>query len=512
MKTMKKLFALGLLPFLTACGASFDKANGYTVSDEASADNMADWSGSYSEPTGEDESIDDPSEGDSHLKIEELDYQTPEDMPTSSFSLDSSSANYSYIRSRINNGYSIPKDSVIIEQMINYFDYPDYPTKDEGPVALYSETSACPWNSDALLSSVAVTTKKVEYDTAKGNNFVFLIDVSGSMSSSNKLPLVKKSFSLLAEQLNEKDIVSIVTYSGKVETVLSGAKGNDKDTIKKKLSALSASGSTNGGSGINIAYSLAKDYYIEGGNNQILLATDGDFNVGVSKVSDLEAMVKEKQKEGISFSCFGYGTGNYRDDVMETLALNGNGNVYYIDCESEMEKTFSGDISSVLQVVSKDSKIQLTFDAEKVSKYRLIGYENRMMTGEEFNDESKDAGEIYSNKTVVALYEIYPKGEDYDSLFDIDFRYKDPSTNEAGEIKSTAGKHIANPSNSYTFASLVAEFGLYLRDSKYKGTATVEDVKSLYDMNKSVYDEDYLKKEFRSLLDAYTNNQNKATA
>lgn len=498
MKVQKKLSVLLILPLLASCGAYGNSAA------EDYAGGKSYWDGSYSndsaamEPGGKGD--DEAASGDEYLSIVENNYRDPTNYPNSSFSLDSSSGAYSNIRNSINNNSRVETDAVIIEQMINYFDYPDYPSKGEEPVTIYSETSDCPWNNEAVLASVAVTTKKMETESTNGNNYVLLIDVSGSMYSSKKLPLVKKGFSLLVDQLSDNDIVSIVTYSAGEKTVIDGAKGNEKSKIKDALEKLEAKGSTNGEKGIDMAYALAEKYFIEDGNNQILLATDGDFNVGKVTKSELAEMVKKKQETGINFSCFGFGMGNYKDTTMQTLALNGNGNVFYIDDESELERRFSGDISSILKVVSKDSKIQVSFTPEKVSKYRLIGYENRTMTDAEFNDESKDAGEIYSNRTVVALYEIYAATEDKDDLFDIKFRYKDPSSNESNEIVASASEYTSNASSSYTFASLVAQFGLFLRNSKFKGTSSLANIEAEYDENKTTFDEDYLKKEFRELV------------
>lgn len=469
----KKIILLPILFFLLSCSSNLNcyQENGYY---------------GYDYNTNNDE----------YLSIEENDYINPLDKPTSSFSLDSSGAAYSNIRKCLNENRLPEFNQVIIEQMINYFDY-DYQMNENEDINLFSEISNCPWNNEAKLASIAVKTKKVEYNNLNGNNIVLLIDVSGSMNFNDKLPLLKQSFSLLVDKLNENDKVSIVTYSGYEKVVLSGVNGSEKNKIKKAISSLNASGATNGQSGIQTAYKLAKDYYIEGGINQIFLATDGDFNVGISSSDELKELIKKELKSGISLSCFGFGMGNYKDKMMQDLALNGNGNVFYIDSELEMARLFNGDISSILQIVGKDAKIQITFNQEKINKYRLIGYENRLMSDEEFNDENKDAGEIYSNRTTIALYEIITDKEE--DLFSIDFKYKDVEINETKEIKMNNGEYTLFPSKNHIFASLVAEFGLLLRNSKYKGTSSYTHIKDIY----NEYDDfkkDMLKNDFYSLV------------
>ena len=438
---------------------------------------------------------------DEYLKIEELDFVSPQDEPKSSFSLDSSGAAYSNIRRMINAGdtFNITPDQVIIEQMINYFNY-DYEAPINSPVSVYSEMGVCPWNEEAYLASVAVKTKEIDYSTTSNNNYVLLIDTSGSMSSSDRLPLVKKGFKMLVDNLKDDDVVSIVTYSGNESTLLDGGTGKEKNKIKSRIDKLQAYGSTNGEGGIKQAYKLAKKHYIPNGTNQILIATDGDFNVGLSYHEDLKELVKKELESGISLSCFGFGMGNYHDTTMQTLALNGNGNVFYIDDEKEMERVFSGNISSILKVVAKDAKIQVTFDENKVSKYRLIGYENKMMSSEEFDDENKDAGEIYSNRTVVALYEVVPLTNENNELYNIELKYKDPSTNESSSI-SKSGPMLTNElTGNHVFASAVAEFGLLLRNSQYKKDASYDNVLSLYESKKETFDRDSMKHEFNELV------------
>lgn len=434
---------------------------------------------------------------DEYLEIEENDFVDAKENPLSTFSLDSSGAAYSNIRSYLNNGILPSFDQVNIEQMINYFDY-DYICKEDENVCVFSELSSCPWNEETKLASIAVKTKECKYEEYSGNNYVFLIDVSGSMGSKNKLPLVKKGFNMLVDKLNKNDRVSIVVYSGKEATIVDGAKGSENLKLKYAINSLNASGSTNGHSAIQSAYKLAKKHFITGGMNQILLATDGDFNVGVSSVEGLKELVQEELNSGVSLSCFGFGMGNYKDNRMQELALNGNGNVFYIDDEQEVERVFGGNIDSITQIVAKDAKIQICFDSNKVEKYRLIGYENRMMSNEDFNNSDVDAGEIYSNRTTIALYEIYTL-EDFDSLFNATLRYKDVESNEQQEIVTLCGVFSDNPSDNHIFASIVAEFGLLLRDSKYKGKATYNQVMEIFNQHAS-FKKDYLKVQFYELV------------
>ena len=444
---------------------------------------------------------------DEYLPIIENDYINPEETPTSSFTLDSSTSAYTNLRKSINSNY-VQKDQIIIEQLVNYFTY-DYETPTDEPVKIYNEVSACPWNKDALLASIAVKTKEIKYEETVNNNYVFLIDVSGSMISNDKLPLVKYGFNMLVDTLNEGDKVSLVTYSGSVKTELAGVNGNQKDRIKDKINSLKANGSTAGGAAIKSAYSLAKDYFIEDGNNHILMATDGDFNVGVSSFEELkELVIKEKQNYNINFSTFGFGIGNYKNDNMEALALNGNGNCYYIDCEAEAERLFTGNISSILSVVAKDAKIQVTFDKDFISTYRLIGYENKIITDEEFKDDTKDAGEIYSNKTVIAFYEINLKDaieideNNAPCLYETEFKYKNPTDDVLSEskiIKTNTTPYEVNPSFNYVFSSSVAEFALALRNSKYKYDASYQNVIERLE-NLPEVTSDPLKQEFVELV------------
>ena len=319
--------------------------------------------------------------------IKENSYMSSISNPLSTFSIDVDTASYTNLRRMINRGYAkedIPKDSIRIEEMINYFSY-DYPTPQNGdPFAVTTEVTDCPWNKDTKLMKIGIKAAQMDLTERAPMNLVFLIDVSGSMYDSNKLPLVQKSFCMLTENLTAQDRISIVTYAGYDEVVLEGAEGSHKDTIENAINSLSAGGSTAGADGIKTAYKIAEKYFIEGGNNRIILATDGDLNVGISSESDLTDLVEEKRETGVFLSVLGFGTGNYKDNKMEALADNGNGNYAYIDSELEAKKVLVEEMGGTLFTVAKDVKIQVEFNPEYVKRYRLIGYENRLMDAEDF--------------------------------------------------------------------------------------------------------------------------------
>ena len=317
--------------------------------------------------------------------------------PLSTFSADVDTASYSNLRRMLNDGYSIeeiPQGAVRAEEMINYFTY-DYNGPEEGePFGVNAEISTCPWNSEHDLLMLGLQTQAIDFEDAADSNIVLLIDVSGSMYSENKLPLLKESFELLIDNLTEKDSVSIVTYASGVNEVINGVPASEKDTIIDALTNLQAGGGTNGEGGIQLAYELAEENFIKGGNNRVIIATDGDFNIGVSSQSDLSKLIKEKSKSGIYLSVLGFGMGNYSDSRMETLADDGNGNYAYIDSISEAKKVLVEELGATMVTVAKDVKLQVEFNPAFVSEYRLIGYEDRLMADEDFEDDKKDAGEI----------------------------------------------------------------------------------------------------------------------
>jgi Ca-activated chloride channel family protein len=438
----------------------------------------------------------------SYATIKENGFQNPFKNPLSTFSIDVDAASYSNVRRFINNGSLPPKDAVRVEEMINYFDY-EYPQpKGTAPVNIITEISTAPWNTNHKLVQIGLQGKKIATDNLPASNLVFLIDVSGSMNEPNKLPLLVSSFKLLADQLRAKDKVAIVVYAGRSGLVLPATAGTDKAKIKEALNALSAGGSTAGGAGIELAYKVAGQNYIKGGNNRVILATDGDFNVGASSDKDMQTLIEEKRKTSIYLTVLGYGMGNIKDSKMETLANKGNGNYAYIDNISEARKVLINEFGGTLFTIAKDVKLQVEFNPEKVQAYRLVGYENRLLEDRDFNDDTKDAGEMGSGHTVTALYEIIPMGvkSSFSGAIDdlkyqenkkvktngnskemltVKLRYKDPNGHTSKMIQEAVVDHsspLINTSNNFRFAASVAEFGMLIRQSDFKQNASFERV------------------------------------
>ena len=459
-----------------------------------------------------------------YKEIIESGFQSTAKNPLSTFSIDVDTASYANIRRMINRGQEIPEDAVRIEEMINYFNYDYKEPEGNDPVSVTTELSDCPWNPEHQLMLVGIQAKEIDFDNRPMSNLVFLLDVSGSMYDEDKLPLVQKSFSLLADELTENDRVSIVTYAGYEQVVLEGARGDQKVKIREALEGLTAGGSTAGEAGIQKAYELAGNYFIPGGNNRVILATDGDLNVGVSSEEGLTKLIEEKRKSGVHLSVLGFGTGNIKDNKMEALADNGDGNYNYIDSLSEAKKVLVEEMGGTLITVAKDVKLQVEFNPLLVDGYRLLGYENRRLADEDFDNDAVDAGEIGSGHQVTALYEIVRAGEGSgkelkyqnteskapdtgnssefkDELLTINIRYKAPNGNESKLLSVPAKTSIYQkelPTN-LRFAGAVAEFGMILRDSEYKGTASSEQILSLVDgMPQSGLDE--YKDEFRKLV------------
>lgn len=421
------------------------------------------------------------------------------DEPLSTFSIDVDAASYSNMRRFINYGNMPPKDAVRIEEMVNYFSYNYEQPTGEDPFAIHSEISSAPWNEDHYLVHVGLQGKSIDIKELPASNLVFLIDVSGSMQDANKLPLLKASLKMLVNEMRPKDRVAIVVYAGAAGMVLPSTSGEDKKSIMKALDGLSASGSTAGGEGIELAYATAQKYFIEGGNNRVILATDGDFNVGSSSNAAMERLIEKKRKDGVFLTVLGYGMGNYKDDKMEILADKGNGNYAYIDNIREAKKVLVNEFGGTLFTIAKDVKIQVEFNPAKVQAYRLIGYENRMLAAEDFNDDQKDAGELGAGHTVTALYEIIPIGVESSFLGNVDplkyqkkvpnptkvntnewltvkFRYKQPDGNKSKLIERTLTGEAVRMSDNLRWASAVAGFGMLMRDSEYKGDLTYDQV------------------------------------
>jgi len=435
----------------------------------------------------------------SYGKISENGFIDPKQEPLSTFAIDVDAASYSNVRRFINNGQLPPKDAVRLEEMINYFPYNLAAPSNGDPVAISTELSSAPWNAQHHLLRIGLKAKTMKTDKLPPSNFVFLLDVSGSMDDFNRLPLVKASMKLLIDQLRDKDHVAIVTYAGSAETKLTSTSGNNKRKIKDIIDALEANGSTAGGAGIKLAYQLAKENFIKGGNNRIVLASDGDFNVGPSSDEDMEEMITNEQKSGISLSVLGFGMGNLKDSKMEILANKGHGNYAYIDNIAEARKAMVTEFGGTLFTVAKDVKMQVEFNPAKVQAYRLLGYENRLLKKEDFNNDQKMGGDMGIGHTVTALYEIIPVGtiDDYTGSVDplkyqspsnvvlsnsaematIKFRYKNPGS-ENSQLKklSIAANpiNLAETSEDFRFASAVAELGLLLRNSTYKQQAAYD--------------------------------------
>jgi Ca-activated chloride channel family protein len=421
--------------------------------------------------------------------------------PLSTFSIDVDAASYSNIRRFINNGQRPPKDAVRIEEMVNYFDYDYDQPKDDHPFAVHTEISTAPWNSKHRLIHIGLQGKKIPTDNLPASNLVFLIDVSGSMDEVNRLPLVKNSLKMLVEQLRPQDHVAIVVYAGAAGLVLEPTAGDQKRTIIDALERLKAGGSTAGGAGIQLAYATAKQHFKPNGNNRVILATDGDFNVGESSNASMERLIEEKRKDGIFLTVLGYGMGNYKDSKMQILADKGNGNHAYIDNITEARKVLVNEFGGTLFTIAKDVKLQIEFNPAKVKAYRLIGYENRMLKSEDFNNDKKDAGDLGSGHTVTALYEIIPVGVESeffkidelkyqttkidpssyksDELMTIKLRYKKPAEDDSKLIvhplKDT-NIALAKTSENFRWSASVAAFGMLLRESEYVKNYSYEQV------------------------------------
>ncbi len=422
--------------------------------------------------------------------------------PLSTFSIDVDGASYSNVRRFIREGRRPPKDAIRIEEFINYFNYDYKEPEAENPFSINLEYGPCPWDEEKKLAHIGLKGKMLKEDELKPSNIVFLIDVSGSMNNDKKLPLLKKAYKLFVKQLKDEDKVAIVVYAGNAGLVLPSTKGNNKKRIIAAIDKLQAGGSTAGGQGIKLAYEIAEDNFIEDGNNRIVWATDGDFNVGVSSTSALVEFVEDKRDDGIFLTMLGFGGGNLKDSRMEQIADHGNGNYYYIDTFLEAQKTLVNEIGSTLYTIAKDVKIQVEFNPAKVKSYRLVGYENRLLNNEDFEDDKKDAGEIGAGHTVTAIYEIVENSDDEDDTLDykyletkvkdsanfsneiltIRLRYKKPDEDESillSEILTEFEDDLEKTTDNFRFSAAVAEFAFLLRDSEYRGSANIDHVKEL---------------------------------
>ena len=446
--------------------------------------------------------------------------------PLSTFSIDVDTASYTNLRKNINYGILPEAESIRIEEMLNYFTYDYMKPSGNLPFSINTEIGKCPWNEGNYLLTVGVLGKSVDKESLPKSNLVFLIDVSGSMDEPDKLPLLKNAFSQLVKELGENDRVSIVVYAGDSGVVLDSVPGSENEIIISALEDLSPGGSTGGAAGIELAYHLAEKNFIKEGNNRVILATDGDFNVGPSSTEELENIITEKRESGIFLSVMGFGSGNLKDNKMEVLADKGNGNYSYIDSTKEARKVLVDEMAGTLLTIAKDVKIQIEFNPYSVEGYRLIGYENRALKDEDFKDDSVDAGELGAGHRVTAIYEIIPanaamgkkdlkyqtqekkvENEYSNEISEIRLRFKEPNEDSSKEIKKVVSYQNTpvnekNLSADFYFAAAVAEFGMILRNSEFKGNASLETVMKLAEKGLGRDEEGY-RLEFMNLVDQY---------
>lgn len=469
-----------------------------------------------------------------YSKWEEKGFSSVMSEPLSTFSADVDTASYSNLRRMITDGYrleDISKGTVRIEEMLNYFTYDYKEPEGSEPFGVTTVLGKCPWNQEAELLMVGLKTEEIDYDQAPPSNLVFLLDVSGSMGDHDKLPLLQEAFGILAENLTDKDRISIVTYASEDRIVLEGVEGSKTRKICKALNRLEAGGGTYGSKGIETAYRLAEENFIEGGNNRIILATDGDLNIGMTSEEELEELISEKKESGIFLSVLGFGTGNIKDNKMETLADKGNGNYAYIDCMREAKRVLQDEMTATLLTICKDVKFQVEFNPAVVSEYRLVGYENRALAKEDFNDDTKDAGEIGAGHSVTALYELILKeplgslsqeeignlkyGDNYkeeleasetssrateEEWLTISVRYKKPAEDTSNLLQYPVSfdSYTYQPGEDFRFAAAVAEFGLLASHSDYPEDASISHVLSVLD---DLNLEDEYKAEFKDLVE-----------
>ena len=447
-----------------------------------------------------------PYNTESYAEINENEFKTVGDAPLSTFSIDVDRASYANVRRFIQDGQRPPADAVRIEEMINYFPYQWGDVAGEHPFAVTTEVTQAPWKPEHRLVRIGLHAESIETEDLPPSNLVFLLDVSGSMSSQDKLPLLKTAFTLLVDQVREQDRVAIVVYAGAAGLVLPSTPGSEKDEILAALEKLQAGGSTAGGAGIKLAYDVASKNFIEGGNNRVILATDGDFNVGASSDEAMVKLIEKERESGTFLTVLGFGTGNLKDSKMEQIADHGNGNFAYIDGLLEARKVLVEEMGGTLLTLAKDVKLQIEFNPARVAGYRLIGYENRLLADEDFNDDTKDAGELGAGHTVTALYEVVPAGvgmpggsvdplryqdqpdppepaiapsEFADEMMYVKVRYKDPDGERSKLLQQPVFDGIDTPSGDFRFAAAVAGFGMLLRDSEHAGALTLDDIVGL---------------------------------
>jgi len=426
--------------------------------------------------------------------------------PTSTFSIDADGGSYALVRRLIGNrNLSTYREAIRTEELINYFTY-DYPNPTgNDPIAVNGEVSECPWQAGHKLIRIGIKGKSVERQQYPLANFVLLIDVSGSMSSDDKLDLLKTGFIEFVQQMRPQDRVAIVKYAGAVGLHLESTPGTEKDKIIDAIKSLGASGSTNGAAGIKLAYEIAEKNFIQGGNNRVILGTDGDFNVGITSTEELVKLIEEKREKGVFLTSLGVGADNLNEAMMEKVANHGNGNYEYIDSKEEMTKVFVDEYNKFL-TVAKDVKVQVTFNKDLVEEYRLIGYENRKLKNQDFTDDKKDAGEIGAGQTITAIYEIKPRhNPNFKTIpsFTINFRYKFPTGAESQPMSLDIfdnGKTFTGASENLRFAASLAAMGMYLRDSRYKGNVTLDQIQQ-WSQSAKTFDPNGYRQKHLSLLE-----------
>lgn len=504
---------------------------GYYEETPAEWNGMEPGGGSYAESCYEFEEI--PENSEEYSQWEEKGFFSVLNQPVSTFAADVDTASYSNLRRMITEGYSldeIPKGAVRIEEMLNYFTYDYKEPEGSEPFGVTTVISRCPWNEEAQLLMVGLKTEDIDYSDAPASNLVFLLDVSGSMGDYDKLPLLQEAFGILAENLTKRDRISIVTYASEDKIVLEGVSGDKTSKIKRALNSLEAGGGTYGSKGIETAYKIAEENFIKGGNNRIILATDGDLNIGMTTEEELEELIAEKRESGIFLSVLGFGTGNIKDNKMETLADKGNGNYAYIDSMREAKKVLEEEMTATLLTICKDVKLQVEFNPAVVAEYRLIGYENRALNRKDFDDDTKDAGEIGAGHSVTALYELVLKdplmalseeeigdlkyGENYkkelgnfgseskatkEEWLTVSVRYKKPAEDTSNLLQYPVSfdSYTYEPEEDFRFAAAVAEFGLLASHSDHPEDASAEHVLSVL---KELDLEDEYRAEFEELV------------
>jgi Ca-activated chloride channel family protein len=454
-------------------------------------------------------------------------FVTVQNAPLSTFSIDVDTASYANVRRFLNEGRMPPRDAVRIEEMINYFSYRYPQPKGDDPFAASIEVADCPWNNGHRLVRVGIKGREIARDKRPPSNFVFLIDISGSMKPRERLPLIKQALRQLVKKMTENDRVAIVVYANNAGVRLESTSCSEKEKILEAIDELTAGGGTNGGDGIQQAYRMAEAHFIRGGVNRVLLCTDGDFNVGVTDQKQLVRMIQEKAKSGVFLTTLGVGTDNYKDALMQKLADKGNGNYHYLDTLEEAQKVLIDEMNSTLVTIAKDVKIQIEFNPARVNAYRLIGYEKRLLRKEDFNNDAKDAGEIGAGHSVTALYEIVPAGIEFESAVDdlkyqrpaaeklerymnssspelltLKLRYKQPDGDRSRLLECAvvdSGKHFSDASSDFKFAAAVASFGMLLRDSEFKGDTSYSAVLEQAEQAKGA-DENGYRAEFLTLV------------